>query len=210
MPHQPIALALPDGRAVTIREMDDSYIYGGDMRPNPRTGRPGCCTADGVVSPAAATPNPVFEAYHREARRRYGQSVILAWHGDRVVGFINFHPLNAAFDVLCPHDDSPANGERLAAFGWPDEPSSTLRILCVSLAPGYRRLGLGTRLAKALICWAPDWGYRRLHVGANERAWWNPCRPFWEQLGFEVVKTIFLDEPNAVGDTRVFVMEREV
>ena len=69
---------------------------------------------------------------------------------------------------------------------------------------------MGTRLAEALIRWAPDWGFTRLHVGANENAWWIPCKPFWDKVGFEVVETIEFDKPRPDGDTKVFVMERDV
>ena len=190
--------------------MDEDYVFAGDMRPNPYTGGIGRCTADGAIDPRTAVPNRVFEDYHREAMRRYGQSALLAWHEGGVVGFVNFHPLNAAFDRLCPHVDTPEQRERLARFAWPEKAAETLRILCVNAAPGFRRCGLGTEMVKALIRWAPDWGYRRLHVGANENAWWTPCRPFWEKLGFAVVETVEFDEPREDGERRIFVMERDV
>jgi len=208
--HDPIEFKSADGKSVVIREMEESYVFGGDMKMNAQTHTRGCCTADRPIDPKTAVPNHVFQAFHREAMRRYGQSMILAWHDESVVGFINFHPLNASFDVLCPHDDSPDNRKRFAEFEWPDGPSPTLRILCVDVSPGFRRAGLGTRLAQTLIEWAPAWGFSRLHVGANENSWWIPCKPFWDKLGFEVVETIEFDEPNPVGDTRAFVMERDV
>ena len=208
--HDPIEFTTRDGKSVTIREMDESFVFGGDMKTNPHTNQPGCCTADCPIDPKTAKPNHVFQAFHREAMRRYGQSMILAWHEELVVGFINFHPLNASFDVLCPHDDSTDNRKRFDEFGWPEHASATLRIVCVDLSSGFRRTGLGTRLVEVLIQWAPAWGFSRLHVGANEKSWWIPCRPFWDRLGFEVVKTIEFDEPNPAGDTKVFVMERDV
>jgi len=66
------------------------------MKTNPHTGEPGCCTADCVIDPKTVTPNPVFEEYHREVMYRYGQSAILAWYGDTVVG-IMFNVLNEFF-----------------------------------------------------------------------------------------------------------------
>ena len=85
--HEPISFSTKDGKCVLINEMGESYIFAGDMKPNPHTGGLGCCTADGTIDPKTATPTPVFEEYHRQAMRRYGQSVILAWHDDKVVGF---------------------------------------------------------------------------------------------------------------------------
>ena len=76
--HAPITFTTKDGKSVVIKEMDESYIFAGDMKPNPHTGGLGYCTADGIIDPNTATPNPVFEEYHREAMRRYGQSAILA------------------------------------------------------------------------------------------------------------------------------------
>jgi len=190
--------------------MDESYIFAGDMKTNPHTGGLGCCTADCVIDPITATPNPVFEQYHREAMCRYGQSAILAWHGEKVVGFVNFHPINAAFDGLCPHEDTPELRRKLQEFKWPEKPGEKLRILCVDTAPGFRRTGLGTRMIEALIQWAPDWGFKRLHVGANEKAWWTPCKPFWEKLGFVVMETIEFEQPRPDGEMRVFVMEKKL
>jgi len=190
--------------------MDASYVFAGDMRLNPATGARGCCTARGAINPETAVPGPLFESYHREALRRYGQSVILAWHKGTVVGFVNFHPINAAFDNLCPGRDPKVVEAEMQRFRWPDRPSSTLRILCVSTAPAFRRVGLGSGLVRVLIDWTSDWGFRRLHVGANENAWRKPCKPFWEKLGFEVVETIQFDTPRPDGETRLFVMDRDV
>ena len=131
--HEPIAFAAGGGRAVTIREMDEDYVFAGDMRPNPYTGGIGRCTADGAIDPRTAVPNRVFEDYHREAMRRYGQSALLAWHEGGVVGFVNFHPLNAAFDRLCPHVDTPEQRERLARFAWP--------VVAGEYVEAFRRLG---------------------------------------------------------------------
>lgn len=194
--HEPISFSANDGKCVAIQEMDESYIFAGDMVPNPHTDGLGCCTADGPIDPKTATPNPVFEEYHREAMRRYEQSTILAWHDGKVVGFVNFHPVNASFDNLCPHTDTPEIRKELQNFRWPEKPDEKLRIVCVDIASGFRRTGLGTKLVEALIQWAPDWGYKRLRVGANENAWWIPCKPFWEKLKFEVVETIEFDQPR--------------
>lgn len=142
--------------------------------------------------------------------RRYGQSAILAWHEGKVVGFINFHPVNASINGLCPQTDTPDMDRQVRDFTWPEKADQKLRILCVDAAPGFQRIGIGTKLVESLIVWAPDWGFNRLHVGANEKAWWIPCRPFWERLGFEIVKTIEFPQPRPDGDERVFVMERNV
>lgn len=207
---KPMTFMTKEGKHVTIKEMDESYIFAGDMKPNYHTGGVGCCTADCAIDPKTAIPNLVFEEYHREAMWRYGQSALLAWHDEKIVGFVNFHPLNASFDILCPHEDTPENRKRFEEFKWPEEPSRALRIVCVDVAPGFRRNGLGTKLVEALIEWAPDWGFKRLHVGANENAWWMPCKPFWEKLEFEVVQVIEFEQPRPDGETRVFVMERDV
>jgi len=125
--HDPIDVATRDGGRVVIREMDESYVFAGDTRLNPATGSKGCCTARGAIDPATAVPDRVFESYHREAMRRYGQSAVLAWHGGLVVGFVNFHPVNARFDNLCPGRDPAVVETEMARFRWPDEPSPTLR-----------------------------------------------------------------------------------
>ena len=46
------------------------------------------------------------------------------------------------------------------------------------------------------------------YVGANENAWWTPCKLFWGKLGFKVVNVIEFEQPRADGETRVFIMER--
>jgi hypothetical protein len=69
--HEPIDFVTKGGQAVEIREMDESYVFAGDLTPNPHTGMPGCCTADRPIDPGAATPNPVFEEYHRQGSLRW-------------------------------------------------------------------------------------------------------------------------------------------
>lgn len=179
-----------DGKQVTIRPMDDSYIID-------------ACAHDR----AKGLSYPTFRRFHEELMKRYGNSAILAWCGPEVVGFVNFYPDN--FDspaALCPGVESKLN-EKFAETEWPTQPSDTLAISCVNISEGFRRKQVGSALVKHVIAWAKENGYRRITAGANDTQWWVPCKPFWEKLGFRVYRTEEFEKPREDGEKRVYSME---
>ena len=179
-----------DDKKVVIRPMDKSYII--DACAHDR--------AKGISYPA-------FQRFHRELMERYGNSAILAWCENKLVGFVNFYPDNACPPApLCPGVESELE-EKYEQTAWPETPSTTLCIGCVNVAAGFHRAGVGTRLAKKAIAWAKENGYKSIVADANDTKWWKPCKPFWEKLGFRVKEIEEFDSVREDGERRVYIME---
>ena len=58
-----------------------------------------------------------------------------------------------------------------------------------------------------LMDWAAEHGYTAIVADANDRAWWKPCKPFWENLGFHVKTVERFDKPREDGESCVYTME---
>lgn len=179
-----------DDKTVVIRPMDKSYIID-------------ACAHDRVKG----ISYPAFQRFHRDLMERYGNSAILAWCESKVVGFVNFYPMNVVSPApLCPGVEAELE-EKYDLAVWPEVPSKTLGVGCVNVSEGFHRQGIGTSLVAMLIDWAKEHGYASIIADANDRAWWKPCRPFWEQLGFHVKEIETFDKPREDGDRCVCIME---
>jgi GNAT superfamily N-acetyltransferase len=185
------------GKEVRIRLMDEDHIV------------PGCWGHRDEPNHTS----PAFEQWHRELLRRYGNAAAVAICDDRVVGYANFYPgilqpiLAAAKACLCPAAVDSQLPSLLKRIEWPADPRDALSIGCVNLAPAFRRAGVGSALVRAAVEWARENGYHTVLAGANDTAWWIPCRPFWEQLGFRVKETIEFEKPREDGELREYTME---
>lgn len=181
-----------DQRKILIRPMNSTHIIGECAH----------CRAEGWTSPA-------FSQFHAELMRRYGNAAIVATCEDKIVGFANFYPavLNSRMKTsLCPAVDADL-GKSIEQIEWPVDPGDTLSISCVNLDGDLLRKGIGTRLVRKAVEWARTNGYRKVHAGANDTAWWIPCREFYEKLGFHVLETIEFEKPREDGEMRVYTME---
>lgn len=175
-----------DGVPVVIRPMDKDHIidFCGPERAKGRS-------------------DPAFQSFHRELMERYGNSAIVAFSQGKIVGFVNFSPANVVTPFpLCP-EHVPAEPQ----IDWPSQPSKTLCIGCVNVDPALCGKGIGHALVEMLIDWATDHGYTSIIADANDQAWWKPCKPFWEKLGFHVKSVEKFDKPREDGDTCVYTME---
>lgn len=176
-----------DGTSVVIRPMDKDHVvdFCGPERTKGRS-------------------DPAFQQFHRELMERYGNSAIVALSQGKIVGFVNFAPANVVTTFpLCP-EHVPANPQ----VDWPSEPSKTLGVGCVNVDQALSRKGVGSALVQVLIDWAHENGYTSIVADANENAWWKPCRPFWEKLGFHVKEVKRFVKPRGDGDTCVYIMEK--
>jgi GNAT superfamily N-acetyltransferase len=151
--------------------------------------------------------------------RLYGSCAMLAWDGDRVVGFLRFYPRVVAevplAGGLCLQQLSP-NGPSgdLAEAELPPFEALTDRTLAVHcLMTGspqqaenpYQRVGLGGRLVQALVAWATDYGWTAIEATAYQdleaiyQITGQAGRRFWERQGFEVVDTLRMRPQDLEG-----------
>lgn len=151
--------------------------------------------------------------------KTYGACAILAHDGENVVGTLRFYPM-----ALCSFGESGAGfclqqrspigpADDLAARRFPpleELANKSLFVHCLMIAAPsgdpdrYRRKGLATRMAKDLVRWATEQGWRSIEVNSYEEI---PMlyaisgvagRRFWEPLGFRVVKKD--TEPAMTGE----------
>ena len=153
----------------------------------------------------------------REMIERYGTCAFLAREGRTVVGFLRFFPMEVA-RAMVPGEPEPILDPKLACERGEDE--GTLWVECVMTCEPYTgtiedappavrdlqyyrsvaevggRKGLGLRLAKALIPWAREHGWKRIIKIAHPDLdvyygqWGGGGKGFWEKAGFRVVGTI--------------------
>lgn len=139
--------------------------------------------------------------------RTYGSCAIVARDGAQVIATLRFYPKTlcsfsaggAAFCLQQPYPAGPADG--LAARDFPglgELSDKTLFVHCLMIVspkddPGrYKRQGLATRMARELIRWAGEQGWRAIEANAYEEI---PLlyaiggvagKRFWEPLGFDL------------------------
>ena len=146
--------------------------------------------------------------FMREMIQRHGSCAMLAWEGGRIVGFLRFYPLCIA------HLVTEAGGKRkhpvMASSKVLDSDPEALWVQCVMTSRPFEtpdevvkagaRKGIGLKLARALIRWAKEHGWKRIVKGAHSDldCFYGTCggggRAFWEKAGFKATGT-FRAEP---------------
>ena len=146
--------------------------------------------------------------FHERLIDAYGSSAMLAWDGDKVVGYVRFYPkvLSSLAEPggLCMQGGPPAGltdempKAELPTFD--DLPEKMLMVHCMMTgSPSqkenpYQRVGIGSRMARKLIQWASREGWQAIeapaymdlpHIYAITGA---AGRQFWEKLGFQVAE----------------------
>jgi ribosomal protein S18 acetylase RimI-like enzyme len=160
--------------------------------------------------------------------KTYGTCAILARDGDQIVGFLRFYP-EILFSMkeagtLCLQQAFPAGpSNRLVDQRFPpleDIQDKTLKVHCLMTRSPfqeknpYQRKGIGTRMARELMRWAKEKGWKRIETTANEDLellyahTGQAGRRFWEKLGFQVVKTE--TEPKFHGEFQTKLHEQAV
>jgi len=115
---------------------------------------------------------------------------VLAWDGFLLVGAITFYPqktLKAGIGKVYGTVDYPEDLWR----GLPSD-SFTVVVGCVTVAKGYRGMGIASGLAEEMIKQARKDGWKRILVtgvqtevvGYDHRL----ALPFWESLGFKIIR----------------------
>ena len=194
------------------------------------------CLHFGPLSPESIDDLPAdsevsFERYRernlrllRKLTRTYGACGILARDGDDVIGSLRFFPKAvlevAGTDGFCLQQSPPAGPEdNLADVDFPaleQIEDKTIVVNCMMSGPSlvdekpYLRRGIGSRMVRALIQWAREWGWERIEADAFEDLpivygiTGGAGIGFWEKLGFNVVERHthpYLLEPSEFRDT---------
>ena len=139
----------------------------------------------------------------------YGACAVAARAGNEFVGHLRFYPkavreAEAASRGMCLQQAfpyGPPGDFGLRAFPpLPEIEDKTLVVHCMMLAPrvageeDLKRKGIGTRMARVLIDWAADKGWRAIEAAAYEElptiyaVTGQTGRRFWEKLGFRLVR----------------------
>lgn len=158
----------------------------------------------------------------------YGTYAILAWDSERVIGFIFFYP-KELFSIigpggLCLQQRLPGGlADELLEAEFPDFDGIQEKVLAVyCMMTGspfqeknpYQRVGIGSRMARELICWAREWGWQTIETTAYEdleeiyRVSGSAGRRFWEKLGFRIVEK--KSEPAIQGEFLSKLQEQAV
>lgn len=188
------------------------------------------CLHGGPLSKNTINVSPKNKGEEREAHRdtnipllkkiikTYGTCAILARDGDQTVGFLRFYPKTLysmkEAGTLCLQQEFPAGpSKRLVNKRFPpieEIPEKTLKVHCLMTGSPfqeenpYQRKGIGTRMARELMHWAKENGWKRIETTANEDLellyanTGQAGKRFWEKLGFQVIKTD--TEPRFQGD----------
>jgi hypothetical protein len=136
----------------------------------------------------------------------YGSCSVLARRGDSIIGQLRFYP-KAVWEMegagfLCLQQDFPAGpSDDFHSLVFPPREKlddQTLKVHCLMIgSPGEKvnphlRKGIGTRMARRLIEWAKENGWKRIEADAFEdlpviyQVTGSTGREFWEKLGFHV------------------------
>jgi len=139
--------------------------------------------------------------------RTYGACAIIARDGDNIVGHLRFYP-RAIYDLegagyMCLQQDptaGPADNFADSDFPSPVQPGDrTLLVHCLMTGSPlqrenpYQRIGIGTRMVRALIEWARANRWERIEANAFEdipiiyEITGSAGHRFWEKLGFKLV-----------------------
>lgn len=174
---------------VAVRPMDRDYIFAGDLSLPNFFGQTGRCISDGVIDPKQARPNLFFSSVHRALLDQYDAPPILAWGNGQIVGFLNSYPEGLFETHVCLLEEDLAKAVQVRKEGLPNMDSDTLHLACLTVAPEYRRQGIGTAMVRCLQehCRNTRWRYLTAECrGDGHPDRWRPLLSFWRKLGFTI------------------------
>ena len=154
----------------------------------------------------------------------YGSCAVVVRAGNRFVGHLRFYPkticeVTESGPGMCLQQEFPYGPAQ--DFGRRKFPplarieDKTLRVHCLMLTPAepggesYRRKGIGTRMARTLVEWASENGWRAIEATAYEGLpivfdiTGQAGRSFWEKIGFRLIRT---DREPALEEESDFVL----
>ncbi|MCL2700272.1 MAG: GNAT family N-acetyltransferase [Phycisphaerae bacterium] len=185
-----------DGKTVTLRLMDESWLINQCAGAHPFKPRPGVVwQAHERCARLPEIAGDEFPNMLRRLRDTYGHCAAIAWHDERVLGHLVWMPRHEArtlrakgFECFGPAaDDATGAGD-----------AGTLVVVnlafCSLSGHGFRRKGVGRAMVDMMLAWAWEHGWRRIEAydvtgGLFPWDWLDACippRPFWEHMGFAV------------------------
>ena len=168
--------------------------------------------------------DPPSREFMREMIQRHGTCALLAWEGTMVVGFMRFYAMGIARLVAEHRSKAPEGVLDCTLACAPEEDEGTLWVQCVMTSRPYTgwsepalpsgkphswsatareagaRKGLGLGLARAMISWARERGWKRLIKVAHcdldffYGQWGGGGKRFWEKAGFKAIGTVHQPE----------------
>jgi hypothetical protein len=143
---------------------------------------------------------PLFAAWHRANAQALGMdySMILAWKGQEVVGFLSFCAaaegeaaldLPVGFDKCCPYvKQSYDEASEIDALQIQELTFDTVMLTCAkSVKPGLKRHGVATAMLRYLIDVGKEQGWKHIravaHLPETPDNFWLPLT-LLEALGF--------------------------
>jgi len=181
---------------------------------------------------------PAGREFMREMIQRYGTCALLAWEGQTVVGFTRFYPMKIGRLAVEGHagEFEPVLDCTLACS--PEEDEGTLWVQCVMTCRPYAgsqpaimpthegrtrfpgaqeagaRKGLGLALARAVIPWAREHGWKRIVKVAHcdldffYGIWGGGGKAFWEKAGFTSIGTVY--RPYEMSEESLAVLRSQM
>jgi GNAT superfamily N-acetyltransferase len=186
---EPIVIDV-NGKTVTIRLMDDSWIINQCAGAHPFKPRSGVVWHDSDhCGRLPEIPGSTFQDFLRETKSQFGNCAAIAWHEDHVLGHLVWIPRVRARSVR-------ASGWRY--FGQPEKDDGVLVVanlaFCSISGHEFRGKGVGKSMVAMMTAWARENGWRTIEVyettgGLFPWDWLDSCippKPFWEGRHFKV------------------------
>lgn len=189
-----------NGKTVTVKLMDDSWIINQCAGAHPFRPRPGIVWKDS--DRCARLPEILgsrFQDFFRETKDNYSNCATIAWHKDHVLGHLVWIPRSKAREIH-------ATGWQFFGPAKEDEGALTVVNLAFCSLSGheFRGKGIGKAMVDLMIAWAKENAWRSIEVyettgGLFPWDWLDSCippKPFWEGRGF----VTFAHRPHCYTD----------
>lgn len=174
---------------VIVRPMSSEYTFAGDLSVPNFFGQNGRCVSDGAIDTKSAHPNLMFSSVHRALLEQYDAPPILAWRDSQIVGFLNYYPEGLFETHVCLLEEDIKQAVKVRKEGLPQVESDTLQLACLTVAPEYRRQGIGSAMVRCLQerCHVTNWKCLTSECrGDGHPDRWRPMLSFWQRLGFTI------------------------
>jgi hypothetical protein len=180
-----------NGKEVSVRLMDDSWIINQCAGAHPFKPRAGAVWSDSDrCARLSGIPGDHFQEFLRGVRNAIGNCAAIAWHDGFVLGHMVWIPRSTARAVR-------ASGWEF--FGQPEEDDRTLVVVnlafCSLSGHEFRGQSVGKAMVALMAAWARERGWQAIEVygapgGLFPADWLDSCippKPFWERRNFSVV-----------------------
>ncbi|MHB0947314.1 MAG: hypothetical protein ACYC3B_09090 [Sedimentisphaerales bacterium] len=180
-----------DGKTITVKMMDDSWIINQCISERPIKPEKGVIWPHNQYCTRLRIHGNVYESTMEKFMDRYGNAAVIAWDGKLALGHMIFVPKVEA------RKNKMLYSERMAETSYD---AKTLIIEAVGFCSidghEYRHRGIGRAMAEMVLNWAKANNWQSVQVygtptGLFPWAWLDSCIPpmqFWKKLGFRIIK----------------------